>query len=154
MNPYSAPRSELEEPSGTTTDSQLVAIVIGAAIGNGISYTVLFIMGLVFLWVLAMQGVPAQETYMQAYQSVPYLVSCHTIGFLCLIPGGYWSARLSRNRHLMTAALAGGLVVLFALMANLLPYELPVPFWSRVVSVVASIPAYLLGAKLWQRRTS
>ncbi|GAA5165542.1 hypothetical protein [Viridibacterium curvum] len=153
MNPYSPPKSGLEEPSDTT-DSRFVAIVLGAVIGNGICYSVLYIFGLAFLWVLAMQGVPAQETYMQAYQSVPYLLACHTLGFLCLIPGGYWCARLSRDRHLMNAALAGVLMLLFNLTANLYPYDLPIPFWSRVVSLAASIPPFLIGAALWQRRRS
>lgn len=148
MNPYAASNSVVEEqlPSGRTT-----AVLVGAAVGTGISYAVLFLSGLVFLWVLATQGVPTQELYSRAYQSTPYLAFAHALGFLCLVPGGYWSARLSKSKPLLTAVLAGCLVAAFTLLTNLIPYELPIPLWSRIASVVSAVPAFWLGALWWQR---
>jgi hypothetical protein len=148
MNPYAVPESALEEqlPSGRAT-----AVFIGAAVGNGISYAVLFLSGLVFLWALATQGVPTQELYSRAYQSTPYLLFAHTLGFLCLLPGGYWSARLSKDKPLLTASLAGCLLAAFTLSTNLIPYELPISLWSRIASVVESVPAFWLGALWWRR---
>jgi hypothetical protein len=98
-----------------------------------------------------MQGVPTQELYSRAYQSTPYLVFGHALGFLCLLQGGYWSARLSKDKPLLTAALAGGLLAAFSLLTNFLPYEFPIPLWSRIASVVESVPAFWFGALWWQR---
>ena len=148
MNRYAAPNAQLEE---STTGNSGTAVLIGAAIGNGISYAVLFVFGLVFLWSLALQGVPTQDLYVKAYQSTSYLAFAHIVGFLCLIPGGYWSARLSPNKPLLAALLAGGIVAAFTATTNLIPYELPIPLWSRITSVVAAIPAFGLGAAWWRR---
>ena len=151
MSPYAAPNSLLDAPHSS---GRVTAVLIGAAVGVGISYAVLFLSGLIFLWVLTTQGVPIQELYSRAYQSTPYLAFAHAFGFLCLVPGGYWSARLSITKPLLTAVLAGSLVTAFSLSTNLLPYELPIPLWSRIVSVVSSVPAFCLGALWWQRAAS
>jgi hypothetical protein len=127
------------------------AVVIGAAIGNGLSYAVLFTMGLVFLWALVARGVPGHEAYGRAYESTWYLVFAHSGGFLCLVPGGLWAARLSARSHVRNAALAGVLVTLFALLGNVVPYYLPVPLWSRIASVLLPVPAFVLGAYLQRR---
>jgi hypothetical protein len=124
------------------------AVFIGAAIGMGLSYVVLFVFGLIFLWTLVAQGVPGNESYARAYESTPYLVFAHLVGFLCLLPGGMWTARLSANKSLRLAFYAGLLVALFALIGNLVPYYLPIPFWSKVASVLLPVPAFLFGARL------
>jgi hypothetical protein len=150
MNRYAAPNAPLDE---NTPSSSATAVLIGAAIGNGISYAVLFVFGLVFLWSLALQGVPTQDLYVKAHQSTSYLAFAHVVGFLCLIPGGYWSARLSPHKPLLTALLAGGIVAAFTATANLIPYELPIPLWSRITSVVTAFPAFALGAA-WRQRAA
>ena len=148
MNRYAAPNAPLNEhvPSSSGT-----AVLVGAAIGYGISYAVLFVLGLVFLWALVLQGVPTQDLYAKAYQSTTYLAFAHSIGFLCMLPGGYWSARLSPTKPLLPALLAGGIVAMLAAAANLMPYELPIPLWSRITSVIAAVPAFALGAAWWRR---
>jgi hypothetical protein len=124
------------------------AVFIGAAIGIALSYVVLFVFGLIFLWTLVAQGVPGNESYARAYESTPYILFAHLVGFLCLLPGGLWTARLSANTSVRHALYAGLLVTLFALISNLVPYYLPIPFWSRVASVLLPVPAFLLGARL------
>ena len=149
MNPYSAPTAIVEDaqvPPGRRT-----AVLIGAAIGCGISYAVLLIFGLVFLWILVAQGVPSQELYARAYQSTGYLVFAHLTSVFCLAPGGYWSTRLDPTNSLVSAVIAGALVSVFSMTSNLLPYELPIPMWSRILSVVIPIPAFSIGALWWRR---
>lgn len=148
MLPYAPPKSSLEEfvPGSSGT-----AVLIGAAIGNGISYAVLYVISLIFMWMLTWQGVEVQDLHAKAYQSVAFLVVAHSVGFLCLIPGGYWSARLSPRKPMATALLAGGIVATFTVVTNILPYEVPIPIWSRIISVVAILPAFAFGAALWQR---
>lgn len=124
------------------------AVFIGAAIGMALSYVVLFIFGLIFLWTLVAQGVPVNESYARAHESTPYLVFAHVVGAMCLLPGGLWTARLSANTSVRHPLYAGLLVALFALIGNLVPYYLPIPFWSKVASVLLPIPAFLIGAWL------
>jgi hypothetical protein len=150
MNRYAAPTAPPLEPLPSRAG---VAIVIGAAIGNGIAYAVLFVLSLAFVWVLTLQGVKAPELYVRMGQSTSYLVLAHAAGFVSLLPGGYWSARLNPNRPLLAATGAGGIVVALTIASFLLPYDLPLPLWSRVTSVVDVIPAFVLGA-LWRRRSS
>jgi hypothetical protein len=130
-----------------------VAIVIGAAIGNGLSYAVLFICGLVFLWTLVAKGIPGNEAYTQAYKSVAYLLFAHTVGFVCMLPGGAWTAKLSVRCCKRNAAIAGSLVAVLTLLSNLIPYYVPIPFWSRLLSFLLPIPAFVAGA-MWQTRTA
>ncbi len=128
-----------------------VAIVIGAAIGNGLSYAVLFVFGLIFLWTLVAGGIPGNEAYVQAYESTAYLLFAHAVGFLCLLPGGAWTAKLSGRSCIRNAAIAGCLVAVVALLSNLVPYYVPIPFWSRLASVLLPVPAFVMGA-MWQIR--
>jgi hypothetical protein len=148
-NRYAAPSSALEDAKPKVGSS--AAIAFGAAVGNGIAYAVLSGCGLVFLWALVAQGVPTQELYSRAYQSNFYLIFAHVVGLGCLVPGGYWTARLSREGPFRNAWLAGLLISVFSLAQNLVPYNLPIPFWSRIVSVAIPIPAFLLGALWWRR---
>lgn len=147
MNPYAVPRAVLEDP---LPGGRMTAVLVGAAVGHGVSYAVLFVSRLVFLWILVAQGVPTQGLYARVYESMPYLVYAHALGFLCLVPGGYWSARFSSTSPVRSALLSGGLVAAFALLSNLMPYELPTPLWSRIVSAASPVPAFWLGALWWQ----
>jgi hypothetical protein len=124
------------------------AVVIGAAVGNGLSYAVLFTCGLVFLWVLVFSGIPANDAYAKAHESTAYLLFAHSLGFACLVPGGVWTAKLSLDSHVRNALWAGVLVSLFAFLANFVPYYVPIPWWSRIASVALPVPAFLLGALL------
>ncbi len=137
--------------STTNKPRTAIAVVIGAAVGNGLSYSVLFVSGLVFLWILVLSGVPANDAYSRAYESTPYLLFAHALGFACLVPGGSWAAKLSYHAPVRNALLAGLLVALFTLLSNFVPYYLPIPWWSRLASVAAPVPAFLLGALLQRR---
>ena len=55
----------------------VTAVLIGAAVGNALSYVVLLIFGLVFLWVLVAHGVPGNESYARTYGR-PKLLSNRT----------------------------------------------------------------------------
>ena len=131
----------------------LQAILVSAVIGNGTAYTILLLLGLAYAWVLLLTGVPIQELYAREAQSVGFLAFAHVVGFACLVPGGVWSARISPATPSFTAVMAGLLVSIFAISQFLVPYETPVPMWSRVASVVLPIPAFLLGS-LWQQRVA
>jgi hypothetical protein len=148
-NPYAAPTSAVADTQAEARHS--VAVLIGAAIGNGIAYGVLAVCSLIFLWVLTAQGVPIQDLYSRAYQSDTYLIFAHLVGLACLMPGGYWAARLSRGRTTLNVSLAGSLVSIFALLENVTPYIAPIPLWSRVASVAIPVPAFILGALYWRR---
>jgi hypothetical protein len=147
-NPYAAPdaNADLQMPTG-----RLQAILVGAAVGNGIAYAVFGISGLAFMWVLVAQGVPTQELYVRAYAATGYLAFAHLLGFLSLVPGGYWSVKLSPDDSSSAALVAGALVAVLSLLGNLIPYDTPVPYWSRIASVVLPIPAFMLGA-WWRNR--
>jgi hypothetical protein len=127
------------------------AVLISAAIGIALSYVILFIFGLIFLWVLVVQGVPANQSYARAYESTSYIVFAHGVGFLCLLPGGLWTAKLSSSLPIRNAAVAGVLVAVFAAIGNLIPYDLPIPFWSRIASILLPVPAFICGALLQHR---
>lgn len=142
-------------PSANLTDDRpkpvnLLVVLLGAAIGNGIAYAVLSISGLVFVWILAAEGVAAQELYARAYQTTWYLIFAHLLGLLCLVPAGYWTARFSKERAVGNAARAGSLIALLSLLQILVPFNLPIPIWSQMASVLVPTPAYLLGAYIWR----
>src|SRR5262249_36777958 len=96
-------------------------------------------------------GVSGNNAYARAHESTLYLVFAHLVGFLCLLPGGLWAAKLSTSSQIRNAVLAGVLVAAFAFLGNLVPYSLPIPFWSRVASVLLPVPAFILGAMLQRR---
>ncbi|MTW09379.1 hypothetical protein GM658_02095 [Pseudoduganella eburnea] len=148
MNLYAAPKSTLDEPARGNSGT---AVLVGAAVGIGISYTVLTVVGIIFLWVLTLQGVSLQDLYARAYQSTAYIAFAHVFGVLCHIYGGYWSARLASRKPLATALFAGAVVAVFTAITNLMPYELPIPLWSRIAGVLAPMPSFALGALAWRR---
>jgi hypothetical protein len=127
-------------------------VLLGFCIGNGASYAALYISGLVFLWVLVAQGVPPEEVYARAYQSTPYLVYAHILGFLAMAPGGYWTARLSSGSPVRRTLFAGALMSSFVVAQLAIPYDLPIPWWSQVASVVTPIPAFIAGMLWWKHR--
>lgn len=144
MTPDNAHTARLRAPS---------AVLIGAAVGFALSYTVLFVLGLMFLWVLVWLGVPGNESYAEAHRHPAYLAFAHLVGFLCLMEGGRWVSRLSHQLHLRNAAMAGMAMVVITALGNLVPYDMPIPFWSRIASVALPIPAFVWGALL-ERRAS
>ena len=149
MNPYIAPKSQsgkIIEPRQSAT-----AIFVGAAIGNGTCYAVLFMFGTIFMWMLTAQGVPSHELYVRANQSSTFLILVHVVAVLCCLPGGYWSAKLGPEKPYVNSLLAAGVVAFLTFAAYFVPYELPIPFWSRVVSVVSPFAGFLLGARWWRR---
>jgi hypothetical protein len=147
-NPYAAPRAPLPEPAPS---GRITAVLIGASIGNGIAYAVLALLGMGYFWLLAMQGVPTEQLYAHAFASTYYLVFAHAVGSVCLVPGGYWSARLSPNAGTAAALWAAAIVAALAALDHLAPFELPIPAWSRVASLLAPFPAFWLGAVLRAR---
>lgn len=151
-DPYAAPSSSPVEHKLASCNG-ITAILVGAAVGNGIVYATLFVTVWVYLWGLSAAGVPDADLYTRAYESTWYLLFAHLVGLLSLLPGGYWSARLSTERHLFHAMLAGLIISGFSLLQCTFPYELPIPLWSMIVSVVVPIPAFLLGA-MWERRAA
>jgi hypothetical protein len=148
-NPYAPPRSQVaaDAPQPTRT----MPVLVGVMVGCGLVYVVLTICVWFFVWFLAAQGVASKDIYLRVYQSDAYLLFAHAGGFLCLMYGGSWTARLTQGGAAMNAAIAGILVVAFSFMQLFVPYDVPIPMWSSVMSVVAPIPAYLLGSRLWSR---
>lgn len=149
INPYATPHAP---PPEQASHPRLTAVLIGAAIGNGIAYAVLWVISIGFLWLLTLQGVPTEELYFRAYASTPYLVLAQTVAFICLLPGGYWSARLSPSNGAAVALWAALLIAGLAALEYISPYQQPLPAWSRVVSLVSPFPAFWLGAVIWYRR--
>jgi hypothetical protein len=98
--------------------------------------------------------VPSHELYAQISQSSAYLAFGHGLAVLGCVPGGYWSARLGPEKPYFHSFVSGGIVALLTLTAYIVPYELPIPFWSRVVSVVTPFAGFLLGAQCWRRCNS
>lgn len=149
INPYATPHAP---PPEQASRKFLTAVLIGAAIGNGIAYAVLWVVSIGFLWLLTLQGVPTEELYVRAYASTPYLVLANAVAFVCLLPGGYWSARLSPSNGTAAALLAALVMAALAALEYIAPYQLPLPTWSRVVSLLSPFPAFWLGAVIWRRR--
>jgi hypothetical protein len=147
-NPYAAPRAPLPEPEPS---ARITAVLTGASIGNGIAYAVLAALGMGYFWLLVLQGVPTEALYAHAFASTYYLVFAHAVGFMCLVPGGYWSARLSPNSGIAAALWAAATLAALSALDLLAPYELPIPAWSRVASLLEPFPAFWLGALLRAR---
>jgi hypothetical protein len=149
INPYATPHAPLPEP---VARKFLTAVLIGAAIGNGIAYAVLWVVSIGFLWLLTLQGVPTEELYVRAYASTPYLVFAQAVAFVCLLPGGYWSARLSPSNGTAAALWAAFVMTALVALEYIAPYQLPIPAWSRVLSLLSPFPAFWLGAVIWHRK--
>ncbi|ODU46710.1 hypothetical protein [uncultured Aquimonas sp.] len=147
-NPYAAPRTPLAEQA---TRLRITAVLVGAAIANGIYFGVMSVLGLGYFWLLVLQGVPTDQLYAHAYASTPYIAFAHVVGFACMVPGGYWSARLSPNAGKAAAQWAAVVLSALAALDYLSPYEFPVPLWSRLASLLGPFPAFWFGAVLWSR---
>lgn len=127
-------------------------VLLGFCIGNGASYAALYISGLVFLWVLVAQGVAPDQVYARAYESTPYLIYAHILGFVTTATGGYWTARLSSTNPLRRTLFAGILMSVFVVAQLAIPYDLPIPWWSQLASVLIPIPAFIAGMLWWKHR--
>jgi len=129
------------------------AIFIGFAIGNGASFAVLYLSALALFWVLALQGAQPHDLYPRAYQSHAYLAFAHTAGFATTAIGGYWCARLAPRGGVLNAALAGILLSVFVFAQMMIPYDRTViPGWSRALSLLLPVPAFICGALLRRSR--
>lgn len=142
-------RRELREPKKSVRLTAM-PIVIGFCIGNGASYAILYVSGLAFLWILVAQGVTPQHAYAQAFQSNSYLLYTHALAFFATAFGGYWTARLSQRDPVWHALFAGVGMLLFGVVQFAVPYELPVPSMSRLITIVSPVPAFLFGALWWK----
>jgi hypothetical protein len=152
MNPYTPPTSHIPDPE--LTGSSATAIIIGAAIGIGIAYLVLSPIDQAYFWILTFQGVPTDALYARAFQNTPYVVVTHVIGFVCCMPGGFWSARLSRRNPVRNAILAGIAITVFTAIQSIVPFPVPVPMWSQWATILIPLPAFFAGGFLWQRSAS
>lgn len=148
-NPYAAPRAPLSEQA---TRSFISVVLLGAAIGNGFYYAAISVLGMGYFWLLVLQGVPTGQLFVHVYASSAYLVFAHSVGFICMVTGGYWSARLDEEKGSSAALWAAAVLSALAILDHLAPYDLPIPAWSRVVSVLAPFPAFWLGARLRGRQ--
>jgi len=140
----------VDTATGGTALGTRLPTLIAFVIGVGASYSALYLSGLIFLWVLVAQGVPPEQTYARAYESTPYLIYAHTLGFVTTSVGGYWAARLSPNQALRVTVKAGLLASAFAFAQLSLPYDLPIPWWSQLASIAIPLPAFIAGMT-WQR---
>ena len=148
-SPYAPPESELSVGHQDEANKRYPAVILaGAAIGEGLSYLILTVFGLVLLQVLVSQGVPVKDLYTRAYSTNWYVLFAHFVGFCCMTFAGVWVSRLSPSKKYSNAAISGAILMLFALLQNFYPFDLPIPFWSRVLSFALPIPAYLLGVWL------
>ncbi len=148
QNPYKTPVASIENsPEGSFS---LVAVLIGAAVGNGILYAVSSTTALIFLWCLAFHGVSPESLYLKLCESTGYLVLEYVLSLLCLISGGYWSAKLGPQSPYRHALASGTVFTLLTVIHFFYPFEIPHPIWSRPLLLVTTIPAFLLGARWWR----
>ncbi len=147
-NPYTPPQAPLVDHS---TRSPLAAVVVGAAVGYGLVYVALVLINFGYFWTLTLQGVPQEELYYRALGSTAFLLFGHLAMCPCMVAGGYWSSRLSPGGAVGAALSSAALVAALALLDMFGPFDLPIPFWSRVLSLVLPFPAFWLGAMLWRR---
>jgi hypothetical protein len=150
-NPYAAPQSHVgqQESIGGVAGAAL----IGAFVSLGAYWAVASVPGWIYMWALIGTGVPSSQAYWRTYQSIPFLLLAHSIGLACQALGGYWAAKLCRQSALKSAAVAGAMTAVFALLHDTLtPYDLPIPMWSRALSVLTPLPTFVFGAIWWQRR--
>jgi hypothetical protein len=103
------------------------------------------------LWILTAQGVPVEQLYVRAYASNGFLLLAHGVGFAATTVGGFWATRIGKDGALTAAVLAGLAFSAFVFTQYMTPYPIPQPGWSRIISVLAPLPAFILGA-LWARR--
>jgi len=149
MNPFAPPHARVGDTR--LSSSRWKAVAVGAAIALGVAHAVLSLFGLGIYWILTLQGVPPQQLYARANQWTEYVVFAHFVSFVCVMVGGYWSARLSPEEPILTALLAGCLLMAFLASGHLAPYDPPIPVWSRVATLLVPVPACVLGALCWQR---
>ncbi|MBE5314715.1 MAG: hypothetical protein H4O13_04855 [Xanthomonadales bacterium] len=147
-NPYTPPQAPLADHS---TRSPLAAVVVGAAVGYGFAYVALVLISFGYFWMLTLQGVPQEELYYRALGSTAFLLFGHVAVCPCMMAGGYWSARLSPGGAVGAALSSAALVAALALLDMFAPFVLPIPSWSRGLSLLLPFPAFWLGALLWRR---
>lgn len=147
LPPTSPSPSEEREP-------KITPVFIGLLMGAGSAYLLMSLTGQVCFWWLALTGTPIADLYRRAYDSMPFMVVEHTMGFACMATGGYWAARMSAGRSSSVALVAGAIFTVFTVVQYITPYSLPIPFWSQALSVLLPIPGYLVGASVFRRRTS
>ena len=150
-NPYRPPETAPQpEPAGTPT---AMPIFVGVTVGMGLWYVVGSLSSLVFGWWLTLAGVPTAQLFQRFYTDAPFLACCHILTFLCMATGGFWATGASGGRR--SAALISGLALtMFVVLQFATPYTVPYPGWSRLLSLLLPLPAYLVGARLHRRRAA
>jgi hypothetical protein len=142
---YAPPSAHVEDVA--PVESAVLSVFVGAAVGNGAAYGVLSVVGVAYLWILVLGGVPAERVYSEIYGSVPFLLFNHLLGFACEAVGGYWCARLSRSRSVARAFACGLLGSALAGIQVTSPFAGIIPIWSRLLSVLIPTVGSVVGAR-------
>ncbi len=130
----------------------LVPVFVGTSVGTGSYYLTANVVGFAFMWWLTATGTPLARLYREVYANVPFVLASHVLASACMALGGYWAARIDATGRRRPALLCAVATIVLVLLQDALPYDLPIPGWSRIASLVLPIPLYLAGAALWRRR--
>lgn len=148
-NPYQTPT--YNEQAIEPANSYLTAITIGFAIALGFSLGTTNLITLAYYWILTTQGVAPQDLFRYTLQSQAYLATFHILGFLTIIPGGFWAARLGQSRQMSNAAFTGLLYSIYVILGSIAPFPIPIPRWSFLLSIVIPLVACITGGAIYQR---
>jgi len=148
-DPYAPPVADIQDHGKGR--ASLAPIASSFLIGCGLMMVISVAISYVFLWSWVAQGVPTEQLYVRLFASSAYLSLAHFAGFSGLVASGYWAIRLDPERQLSTAFWAGTAYLAFEVVSSVTPYNNPTPLWSQILSLVAPIPAFLLGG-VWARR--
>ena len=87
------------------------AVLVGAAVGNGMGYASSYLTSMAILWALVKLGMTAQDAHRWMSSSPATLAPLTLVGLWGLAFGGYWTARLQPMTPFKSAGLAGILMM-------------------------------------------
>jgi hypothetical protein len=115
-------------------------------IATGVAYTLGVIHSNLALWIYVKGGASFEVIYTAFSSSPLHNLIGHAINAVAAVIGGYWAAKHALARPFQHAALAGLLMLIPVCAAVLVPYTLPQPTWSVVLSFLVPLPSALAGA--------
>ena len=150
-NPYRAPEAPVRDADAGPRRPTWLAILAGLAADVGGTFIGSIVVTLVFGVMLASDGLSPAEVERQLAESGPFQVFSLLFGLSFTVLGGYVAARVANHRELWHGMALGIASLVFGEVYIAL-FDLDIPFWQRLASWVAMIPAGIWGASIYRKR--
>ena len=129
-------------------------VVAAFLLGTGLAFVLQTVSGVALSWLLVGSGVRTEDLYSAMSDSPAINLWAHLLNVVAVMPAGALIAWLRPRDALVTAAFAGGLMVIFVIVQFSVPYVHQAPLWSKALALLTPIPAAVAGALLWRVRAA